>query len=127
MILQRRGEGTPLALLHGLYGQATNFATVQSRLAHGRRVIALDLRNHGSSPHAPTMCYPAMAEDVLETLRELAALPCALVGHSMGGKVAMRAALERRPRSPACWPPTSRRSPTTTPNSMAAMSRRCGR
>ncbi len=89
-----RGEGTPLALLHGLYGQATNFATVQRRLAHGRRVIALDLRNHGSSPHASTMSYPAMAEDVLETLRDLAALPCALVGHSMGGKVAMRAALE---------------------------------
>jgi pimeloyl-ACP methyl ester carboxylesterase len=40
------------------------------------------------------MSYPAMAEDVLETLRELRALPCALIGHSMGGKVAMRAALD---------------------------------
>jgi pimeloyl-ACP methyl ester carboxylesterase len=80
--------------LHGLYGQASNFATVQRRLAEGRRVIALDLRNHGSSPHAATMTYPAMAEDVLETLRALGALPCALVGHSMGGKVAMWAALE---------------------------------
>jgi len=89
-----RGSGTPLALLHGLYGQAINFASVQRRLANGRRVIALDLRNHGTSPHAPTMSYPAMAEDVLETLRDLGALPCALVGHSMGGKVAMVAALE---------------------------------
>jgi esterase len=89
-----RGAGTPVALLHGLYGQSNNFATVQKRLAQGRRVIALDLRNHGSSPHAPTMTYPAMAEDVLETLRAMDALPCALVGHSMGGKVAMRAALK---------------------------------
>ena len=76
-----RGTGPPLALLHGLFGQAGNFATVQRRLAAGRRVIALDLRNHGASPHAPTMAYPDMAEDVLETLRRLGALPCAVVGH----------------------------------------------
>jgi esterase len=56
-------------------------------------VLALDLRNHGASPHAATMSYPAMAGDVLETLRACAALPCALIGHSMGGKVAMCAAL----------------------------------
>jgi pimeloyl-ACP methyl ester carboxylesterase len=89
-----RGAGPPLALLHGLFGQSANFATVQRRLAEGRRVIALDLRNHGASPRAPTMRYPDMAEDVLETLRARDALPCALVGHSMGGKVAMRAALD---------------------------------
>lgn len=88
-----RGEGAPVALLHGLYGQGNNFLTVQRRLAGSRRVITLDLRNHGASPHAPTMDYPTMAGDVLETLRALAALPCALVGHSMGGKVAMAAAL----------------------------------
>jgi pimeloyl-ACP methyl ester carboxylesterase len=88
-----RGDGPALALLHGLFGRATNFATVQRRLAERRRVIALDLRNHGTSPRAPTMGYPEMAGDVLETLRAMAALPCALVGHSMGGKVAMCAAL----------------------------------
>jgi esterase len=88
-----RGEGAPVALLHGLYGQSGNFATVQRRLAEGRRVIALDLRNHGASPHAPSMSYQDMAEDVLETLRALGALPAALIGHSMGGKVAMLAAL----------------------------------
>ncbi len=88
-----RGDGVPVALLHGLYGQASNFGGLQRRLAQGRRVIALDLRNHGASPHAPAMSYPDMAEDVLETLRAMEALPCALVGHSMGGKVAMCAAL----------------------------------
>jgi len=89
-----RGAGTPLVLLHGLFGSATNFGTVQRTLAEKFRVLALDLRNHGASPHAATMNYPTMAEDVLETLRERAALPCALVGHSMGGKVAMTMALQ---------------------------------
>jgi pimeloyl-ACP methyl ester carboxylesterase len=88
------GAGPPVALLHGLFGAAANFGTVQRRLAERYRVIALDLRNHGASPHAPFMSYPAMAEDVLESLRARGALPCALVGHSMGGKVAMAAALE---------------------------------
>jgi pimeloyl-ACP methyl ester carboxylesterase len=88
------GQGRPVALLHGLFGQAANFGTIQKRLAANRRVIALDLRNHGDSPHAPSMHYADMAEDVLETLRAMKALPCPLVGHSMGGKVAMAAALE---------------------------------
>jgi esterase len=63
------------------------------RAISARRVIALDLRNHGDSPHAPGMDYDTMATDVTETLAALGALPCALVGHSMGGKVAMRVAL----------------------------------
>ena len=86
------GAGPPVALLHGLFGAAANFGTVQKRLAERFRVIALDLRNHGNSPHAPHMSYPTMAEDVLETLRARSALPCALVGHSMGALVALDAA-----------------------------------
>ena len=88
------GAGSPVVLLHGLFGQAGNFGVVRRRLSAAHRVIALDLRNHGASDHAPTMSYPAMAEDVLETLRQRGALPAALVGHSMGGKVAMMAALQ---------------------------------
>ena len=87
------GEGRPLALLHGLFGAARNFGAVQRRLAQGHRVIAVDLRNHGASPHATGMHYPRMAEDVLETLAQRDALPAMLLGHSMGGKVAMLAAL----------------------------------
>ncbi len=96
MILRavEQGGGAPVALLHGLFGQGANFGTLARRLAARARVIALDLRNHGHSPHAAAMSYKAMAEDVLETLRERAALPCALLGHSMGGKVAMMATLE---------------------------------
>ena len=89
------GEGEPLVLLHGLFGSARNFAAVQRRLAERRRVIALDLRNHGASPHDPDMRYATMAADVLETLEQRRALPATLLGHSMGGKVAMAAALAR--------------------------------
>jgi len=88
------GSGPPLVLLHGLFGSARNFATVQRRLAAHWRVLALDLRNHGASPHAPGMQYAAQATDVLETLGRHDALPAAIVGHSMGGKVAMRLGLE---------------------------------
>jgi len=87
------GRGEPLVFLHGLFGAAQNFGAIQRRLAERFRVLALDLRNHGASPHHPDMSYGAMAGDVLETLAERAALPCLLMGHSMGGKVAMRAAL----------------------------------
>lgn len=88
------GEGRPLVLLHGLFGSAGNFGAVQKRLAAGRRrVVALDLRNHGASPHSPGMHYCAMAEDVRDTLAAMNLLPCALLGHSMGGKVAMAMAL----------------------------------
>jgi pimeloyl-ACP methyl ester carboxylesterase len=92
-----RGEGAPgqppLVLLHGLFGRAANFGAVQARLAERRRVLALDLRNHGASPHDAAMDYDVMAADVAAALRDLAALPCVLLGHSMGGKVAMRLAL----------------------------------
>jgi pimeloyl-ACP methyl ester carboxylesterase len=89
------GEGDPLVLLHGLFGAARNFGTVQRALAATHRTLALDLRNHGASPHAADMRYATMAADVLETLERLGALPATLLGHSMGGKVAMQVALAR--------------------------------
>jgi pimeloyl-ACP methyl ester carboxylesterase len=85
--------GPPLVLLHGLFGSARNFAQVQRALAQRRRTIALDLRNHGASPHEHDMRYAIMAADVLHTLEHLGALPATLLGHSMGGKAAMQAAL----------------------------------
>jgi esterase len=96
MILQsvEAGEGPSVILLHGLFGSARNLGLVQKALATNNRTIALDLRNHGASPHGNEMTYPAMAADVLETLAALNALPAVLIGHSMGGKVAMRVALD---------------------------------
>lgn len=89
------GAGSPVALLHGLFGAARNFGAVQRSLAERFRIIALDLRNHGASPHAADVSYAAMADDVLETLAAFGAPEAALVGHSMGGKIAMQAALLR--------------------------------
>ncbi len=87
------GQGPPLVLLHGLFGQAQNWGGIQKALAPGHRVLALDLRNHGQSPHDAAMDYPSMAADVEETLAAAAALPATVLGHSMGGKVAMWLAL----------------------------------
>jgi esterase len=87
------GDGPPVALLHGLFGAGRNFGFVQRALSARFRVIALDMRNHGASPHASDMRYATQAADVLETLHALGALPAAVIGHSMGGKAAMAAAL----------------------------------
>lgn len=89
------GEGPPVVLLHGLFGAARNFGVFQRALATRFRVIALDMRNHGASPHAPDMRYPTLAEDVFATMDALRAWPAAVVGHSMGGKAAMALALAR--------------------------------
>jgi pimeloyl-ACP methyl ester carboxylesterase len=88
-----RGAGAPVVLLHGLFGRGQNFGTLARRLAERHRVICLDLRNHGASPHTPGMSYEAMAADVLETLAQLGITRASVLGHSMGGKVAMVAAL----------------------------------
>jgi esterase len=87
------GEGPVVALLHGLFGSARNLGGIQRALVPQYRVLAMDMRNHGASPHDPVMDYATMAADVLETLDAEGALPAAVVGHSMGGKVAMRLAL----------------------------------
>ena len=84
----------PIILLHGLFGRARNLGFFQRRLAAGRRTIAIDLRNHGESPHGQ-MDYTSMSFDLMETLADLDALPATLVGHSMGGKAAMTLALNR--------------------------------
>jgi pimeloyl-ACP methyl ester carboxylesterase len=88
------GAGPPLAILHGLFGSGRNWATIAQRLAAHHRVIAIDLRNHGASPWAATMDYREMTEDVRMTLQGRGYDRFALLGHSMGGKVAMTAALE---------------------------------
>lgn len=79
----------PLVVLHGLMGSADNWRTHLKHWRMSRQVIAMDLRNHGRSPHTDSMHYPHMAEDVLTTLDDLGIDTFDLVGHSMGGKVAM--------------------------------------
>src|SRR5208283_3034607 len=87
------GSGPPVVLLHGLFGAARNFGTVQRALSPLFRVIAMDARNHGASPHSASMRYATLAADVLETLDALGIQRTAVIGHSMGGKTAMTMAL----------------------------------
>ena len=89
------GDGPPLVVLHGLFGQAKNWATIAKGLADGRRVIAADLRNHGASPWAEEMTYPSIAADVAGLIDRLPEGRAELLGHSMGGKAAMVLALTR--------------------------------
>jgi len=84
---------SPVAILHGLFGSGRNWASIAQVLGANRRVLALDLRNHGASPWAATMSYGEMAEDVRALMHARGFRRYALIGHSMGGKAAMIAAL----------------------------------
>ena len=91
---QLTGEGAPVILLHGLLGSLQNWFTIAKRLAqNGCRVFSLDLRNHGASPHSERMDFPRMADDLSEFIETNHIELPVLVGHSLGGKVAMSAAL----------------------------------
>ena len=89
----RVGEGPPLLILHGLFGSGKNWGSLARRFASRFEVYTVDLRNHGQSFHAEPMNYRVMAEDIVQLLRQLQLGPCALLGHSMGGKVAMTVAI----------------------------------
>uniref|UniRef100_A0A6I8SEX2 sn-1-specific diacylglycerol lipase ABHD11 n=1 Tax=Xenopus tropicalis TaxID=8364 RepID=A0A6I8SEX2_XENTR len=88
--------GPPLVLLHGLFGSKSNFQSIARALVRktGRKVLTLDARNHGCSPHDDIMTYPAMSADVCQILHKLQITSCVLIGHSMGGKTAMTVALQ---------------------------------
>lgn len=92
----------PLVILHGLFGTLDNWQTLARRWAQeaGLRVVSVDLRNHGRSFHAPEHSYALLAQDVLALLDHLAldATRLTVLGHSMGGKVAMQLALAYPPR-----------------------------
>jgi pimeloyl-ACP methyl ester carboxylesterase len=88
---------TPVLLLHGLLGSKRNFASLASSLGNQletqRRIIGVDLRNHGDSGHAIEMSYSAMTQDVVEFMDSQGLDKIILVGHSMGGKVAQAMSL----------------------------------
>ncbi|MHA1530127.1 MAG: alpha/beta fold hydrolase [Alphaproteobacteria bacterium] len=85
----------PLLIAHGLFGSARNFNTLGRRLATTRRVVMVDMRNHGASPWDPDNSYPAMAGDLAEAVERLCGGRAVVLGHSMGGKAAMILALTR--------------------------------
>ncbi len=86
-------NGAPVLVLHGLFGRLSNWGWHCKQLAQQYAVYGVDLRNHGDSPHSDQLDYQVMAEDVRQLIVRLGLESCCIVGHSMGGKVAMQLAL----------------------------------
>lgn len=87
------GQGDPLIILHGLLGSSDNWGTIGKQLGNRFRVLIPDARNHGRSPHSDEFNYQVMAEDLRELIEDHHFSSVSLIGHSMGGKTAMTAAL----------------------------------
>ncbi|MFA0698078.1 alpha/beta fold hydrolase, partial [Vibrio sp. 10N.222.49.C9] len=85
-----QGHGKPILLIHGLFGSLDNLGLLARDLSQDHQVISVDLRNHGRSLHSDEHTYAAQAEDIRQLMDELALDELTVVGHSMGGKVAMK-------------------------------------
>ncbi|XP_063228672.1 sn-1-specific diacylglycerol lipase ABHD11-like isoform X2 [Bacillus rossius redtenbacheri] len=86
---------SPVVIMHGLMGSRVNWNSVSRSLcaSTGRKIVTVDARNHGDSPHSPDHSYPHMARDIRQLAERLGAGRLSLIGHSMGGRAAMYFAL----------------------------------
>lgn len=109
-----RGEGEPVLLIHGLFGSLENLNMIARELESHYQVISVDVRNHGSSFHHESMSYSDMATDIFDLLDHLKIDKVSVLGHSMGGKIAMQCALSKAERinklivadiAPVLYPP----------------------
>jgi pimeloyl-ACP methyl ester carboxylesterase len=82
-----------LMIVHGLFGSSRNWSQLADQLAENYYVYVVDVRNHGNSPHAQVMDYPAMAADLTVLMTDHGIQSATILGHSMGGKIAMWLAL----------------------------------
>lgn len=95
-------RNTPLVIVHGLFGQKQNWNSVGKALHKKLEapVYAVDVRNHGNSPHTDTMTYTEMAEDLVEFIDKVKEKTkkkrVNVLGHSMGGKIVMRMAIDSK-------------------------------
>jgi len=91
---KKYGEtGEPLLILHGLFGMLDNWATLGRKFAQHFQVYLIDQRNHGRSSHNSEMNYELMADDLVEFIQQQQLDKVNVIGHSMGGKVAMQLAV----------------------------------
>ncbi|MBL4638840.1 MAG: alpha/beta fold hydrolase [Proteobacteria bacterium] len=84
------GSGKPLLVIHGLFGSADNWRSMIKYFSKQNQVISIDLRNHGRSPHSDSQSLIDMAEDIYELCQDLSLNNVIILGHSLGGKVAMQ-------------------------------------
>ncbi len=89
LFFRKNGNGSPLVIVHGLYGSSDNWVNIGKRLAEKHTVYMLDQRNHGRSPFAETHTYNDMRNDLAEFFEQQNIEKATLLGHSMGGKAAM--------------------------------------
>lgn len=87
------GQGQPIIMLHGIFGSSDNWLTQARLFSTNYKTFALDLRNHGQSPHDDVFDYPAMVADLEEFIEAKGINDPIVMGHSMGGKVAMNFAV----------------------------------
>lgn len=92
------GEGCPLIILHGLYGSGSNWMSIGRALSKYFTIYLVDQRNHGNSPHHPDFNYQVMTHDLKSFLDSNNLDKVCILGHSMGGKVAMNFALQHPDR-----------------------------
>jgi len=90
---QQLGHGEHIVLIHGLFGSLENLNMVAKNLSKYYCVTSVDVRNHGKSFHQEGMNYKDLAQDVITLLNNLSIESCHILGHSMGGKIAMQIAL----------------------------------
>ena len=83
------GQGDPLIIIHGLFGSSRNWQTLAKRYAEHFKVVTVDVRNHGHSFHDEEMYYALMTQDIVNLMMFLNFPMAHVLGHSMGGKIAM--------------------------------------
>jgi len=97
LFYRKYGEGKPIIILHGLYGMSDNWMTIGKHLAeHNFAVYIPDQRNHGDSPHSDDFNYEVLGNDLNDFIGQHSLADPIIIGHSMGGKVAMNFALKHR-------------------------------
>ncbi len=99
LFYRKIGEHKPvLIILHGLYGASDNWMSIAKTWSTNYEIFLVDLRNHGQSPHSNIHSYKAMRDDILKLMNDCKIKKAIVLGHSMGGKVAMRLAMDNPER-----------------------------
>lgn len=93
LFFREAGQGTPLIILHGLFGSSDNWYSLSKVFAEKFRVFAVDQRNHGQSPQSPEHNYRVLTTDLEEFIGQHQLTQPIILGHSMGGKTAMNFAV----------------------------------
>jgi pimeloyl-ACP methyl ester carboxylesterase len=93
LFYRETGCGPPLIILHGLFGMSDNWMSLAKRFGESHKVYLLDMRNHGQSPHHHCFDYNCLTSDLQKFINERKLSQVTLLGHSMGGKIAMNFSL----------------------------------